>query len=614
MSHGYFISAKGIKLCNISVIKTLYLSLKFYIMSIKQASSIINKKMSIFSQIKDLCAHHPGYIGKFTEYLFSSDIEFAEFRILFERLRKLNDKEIKLNIYEYGYEELIDKIQNSENKLGINKVISQFTSMIKSDYHSCNDYHKLEYFPILLDLSKRDDLGDFINRISRYKTIKELCTAAILFLKDGIHDEAQIIEIASQLENTHIVYHNNANLILQVDSQDDIQKLAYDTSWCIVTSKNNWNYYTRNRIQFIWYNFSLDSCDTKSKVGITIERNGSIHSSYDKINKHSQNETLKSLEKLNIDLFEIIHRKVVSITSFAKLTTKSSYQKYEDFAAYCEIKDITKFIRKLVSFDRNDTKRINSIVALALSRYYEGDVLDTDIDKDFKIPLAYRLMYNTTITNRIYSNNLNNLANLSSNMIVKYIDTFNYNSISLDSVMSAMTGYKSLPDSTMLALRNHMLSIQDCILPESKNTFYIVLFLINNILNDGIELPNSDWIFSIISYDDKLTYCKSLGKYKITLLPGEDGLISHNLNPEYIELQDYNNIFLNRNNHRHVVSLLENSSEFQMGIIMSRNCTVSSISDWYISHKFRNMFIDFVKAPEEITTLIYGNITLKRST
>jgi len=585
-------------------------------MSIKQAASIIKKKLTIFEHLKELCSDHPGYIGKFTEYLFSNDIDIEDFKSLYTRIRNLNDKSIKIDIYKHGYEKLIDLIQIVEDDLFINKVISILPSVLKTDYKSLSKSTIKTYYPILLELSKHPHLSTFTDKISKYKTIYEMCNSAILFLKDSVHDLDKVLAVINNLTNTHIVYQDGHQLIVQVDSQNDIIELAHDTSWCIVTSKSNYKYYTNNRIQFVWYDFSLDSYDPSSKIGITVERDGVVHSAYNKINTYWHNEVSKLLNKCNINLFNLIYRPSIKQIPLSKLNDKTAYTKYEQFATGCDVSDIKKFVIKLLSFGRLDHRRITSIIALALTRYYTGDVLDTDIDTELGINLSYKLIGHNGFGRNIHSTKLHFLDKIHPDMIVKYLDKFNYDAIEVGSFVSAVSGYGSINPNTIELLRNHMLSIRHSMefsSIQSKEKFESALIIINYIVDDATEIEDNYKIWDNMLYSDKIEYCHFFPNYKITLMPSEDDLIIVNVRPEYINLQDYDNIYLSRSNYRRVFELVESSPNYQIGIVVPNSFIPSHIRSWQLCKKYTNMLLDFVDAPTEITSIIYGNITLKRN-
>mgnify|MGYP003523837648 FL=1 len=60
-------------------------------MSLQKAKSIISEKMNNFEQLKELFKNNTGYIGKFTEYLFNSNITIEDIKQTYNDILELKE-------------------------------------------------------------------------------------------------------------------------------------------------------------------------------------------------------------------------------------------------------------------------------------------------------------------------------------------------------------------------------------------------------------------------------------------------------------------------------------------------------------------------------------------
>ena len=283
--------------------------------NLQQAKSIINRKLSDFEKLKELVGKNIGYIGKLTDYLFNENIPYVELENLYKDLINLRYKSYQLDINKLKYEQVIDKIQETKNKISINQFIRELPSeqkqiikniLDKKDncYSSSLEIDNIKN--IIIKIMQKKNINTFISKISRYKDNKSLINALKLFSKDSMNDINEIKNKLSELTSTSIVFENNDIMILNVKDYNDIKILGSDTSWCIVPSERMWGNYTKGRYQFILYNKNKDEYDVKFKIGFTLNVDGSIHAAHDVLDVSSSSQLREIISSNNIDFIDLI--------------------------------------------------------------------------------------------------------------------------------------------------------------------------------------------------------------------------------------------------------------------------------------------------------------------
>ncbi|MDY0270625.1 hypothetical protein [Trichloromonas sp.] len=283
--------------------------------NLQQAKSIINRKLSDFEKLKELVGKNIGYIGKLTDYLFNENVPYIELENLYKDLINLRDKSYQLDINKLKYEQVVDKIQETKNKITINQFIKELPSEQKQIIKNILD-KKDEYYAststidsikiLIIKIMQKENINTFISKISRYKDNKSLINAMKLFSKDSMNDINEIKNKLSELTSTSIVFENDNIMILNIKDHNDIKILGSDTSWCIVPSESTWNSYTKSRYQFILYNKNKDEYDVKFKIGFTLNVDGSIHAAHDVLDVSSSSQLREIISSNNIDFIDLI--------------------------------------------------------------------------------------------------------------------------------------------------------------------------------------------------------------------------------------------------------------------------------------------------------------------
>jgi hypothetical protein len=280
--------------------------------NMEMAKSIVSKKLAAFDKLKTLLANNIGLIGKFTEYLMAENIGYNDLELLYNDLAELKKKNHQIDISKLSFEKASDTVIKTNNKIIVNTLLKQFPGEQKK----LIDTNSKTVFNTLLKVAKKENLKAFISKISRYKDISSLENALNLFSKDANNDREHVKSTISSMESS-IVFENDNIVIVKVPKIDDIKVLGSDTSWCILR-EHNWNSYTKNRLQYIVYDYAIDEHDPKFKIGFTLEKNGNLHAAHDILDYDST----KYLEKIMNDN-ELTFSKIVTMDKSVKAIEES---------------------------------------------------------------------------------------------------------------------------------------------------------------------------------------------------------------------------------------------------------------------------------------------------
>jgi hypothetical protein len=292
--------------------------------NMEQAKSIIAKKMDAFDKLKNLLSKNLGYIGKFTEYLLHENITYEDLVELYNQILNLKSKNTTIDISKLSYEKALDKIIDINNDLLVNSLISQFPSEQKKfakEFLSKNNWEHSTNYNILLKVSKKEDIKTFISKVSRYKTEDDLLKALKIFSKDAQNSKEKVKRLLSDMKS-NIVFENDNILVVKVDSIEDIKILGSDTSWCIL-GQSMWNRYTKNRLQYILYDYERDEYDSKFKIGFTLNKDATVHAAHDILDNSVNNVLKETFEKNNLKYIDILKIKEIETTDINNISSKT---------------------------------------------------------------------------------------------------------------------------------------------------------------------------------------------------------------------------------------------------------------------------------------------------
>ncbi len=420
------------------------------------AKSIISKKMEGFDKLKEILAKNLGYIGKFTEYLMNENIPFQDLEVLYKDLLDLKNKQKNLDITNLKYEEVVDKVQDIRNDLSVNSLIQQFPSeqkafakeLIKSNYN------------ILLQASKKENISALVSKISRYKTKEELKNALKLFGKDSMNDKESILNYIKSSDSANIVFQNEDILIVKIGKIEDVRKLGSDTSWCIL-SDGMWKRYTTGRYQYILYNFKKDDLNPQFKIGFTLNKDFTIHTSHDILDRGS-NQLLQSIISENGVKYEELVPKVekVEVTeemiSSMKRTTLIKLNQYADSVS---TDLIPKLLSKTLDYLPKEYGKIkitsanSELLGKLLNKYFSNKefVKISDLKKlDKRLPdLIKRIKgyYNRTLKDKLIREKPD--KDLPANIFIKTLDMWSDEDL-INKVFDSKLDFLKIPGSSWL--------------------------------------------------------------------------------------------------------------------------------------------------------------------
>lgn len=534
-----------------------------------QAKSIIAKKMESFEKLKNLLSKNVGYIGKFTDYLMYENIAYENLEQLYKQLIDLKSKNINLDINKLKYENVIDEIQKSYERVSINSLISKFPAIqkefIKKLLNNSTNYN------IVLKVSKKDNLENFISKISRYKTEIELENAMKIFSKDSINNREEIIKILDELESKIVIQNDNI-MIIRVTTFNDIKILAPDSSWCIL-KQNMWSTYTTGRYQFIVLSFNKEEFDPNFKIGLTLNRDGTIHACHDLLDKSASIVLTEILNENNIKTYDLIANEVKPI-EIDKINLRTSYVNLKTIATTCGIKDADKLLKRL--FDvfaigkpkpNNLTENKKDVIISVIRKIFINKINLNDFitEKDVKevderllnfINNNYSYMPNSF--NRCYIQKDKANFYVNDNALIKGLDIWsdkliadNINHIRYDDFIKTNNDFtKPIEDKSLLKDKNIIIKLSDrlneiytnnnkLISESNKNNFAIRMLFLNCILNRKEKCPDHNIIkipYYMIVYpglfskevspDTGLNFTsynnKVMGNYPINLIEKKD--------------------------------------------------------------------------------------------
>lgn len=258
------------------------------------------------AKIRELLKDKLGYAQLFTYLYIKEMVPMEELTAILAGLNQYNDLLSKLRRPIANYidvnipnnaENLVDDLEELKRYRKLKKFIDEFTSDLKRDYQVCPPFFKDQLVNIAAafdEIGKDDSTGKintevqrytqkrFFDKIRRYKTVRELCAAAELFLKSeanaGIRKFYQSIENCNKKfgkNGVEVLYDEGGLMIMEVKSFASCKELFSNTSWCIASSLHQWDGYVGGENQFnkqySILNFNLSPSDNNSIIGITIE-------------------------------------------------------------------------------------------------------------------------------------------------------------------------------------------------------------------------------------------------------------------------------------------------------------------------------------------------------
>jgi hypothetical protein len=288
-----------------------------------------------------------GYLGLFTKFIVNHNLSSDEIVFIYNKIIKNRDIINNLRDSNYQLKQLMSfevptELTNSLNYLEKWRKINHFIREIPTAQKNLiwND----GWF-IIEDKLMIEHLSRCILKLLEYNRLKEAFLSKIAAIKTT----SMFIELISMTtnsepwnyeywlnkldncKNTIVTWSSKEKkkIICVVFAHEDIRKIAFMTSWCIVRGKDTFEQYRSKGYQCILYDFSKNADSSESVIGFTIRTNGYITDAYDKYDR----STYLPRE------FTPNNRSAVA-KEFIKITPKQMYQKAD--------KNIIKFVKSYI--------------------------------------------------------------------------------------------------------------------------------------------------------------------------------------------------------------------------------------------------------------------------
>lgn len=573
--------------------------------NLNQARSIIAKKMEAFDKLKDLLKKNLGYIGKFTEYLMNENIPFESLEELYNQLLELKSKGQTLDISKLKYEKALDKIQEIKNESSVRNLINQFPSEQKNLARQLSSTK--DGFNLLLKVSKQSDITAFITKISRYKTSDDLRSALTIFSKERFNQREEIKKYVES-SKSRIALEKDNLLIVEIKSFDDIKKLGSDTSWCIL-GQGMYNTYTKNRLQFILFDYSKEEFETKFKIGFTLNKNLTVHACHDMLDKSCKEYLGSLLDKNEIKFTELIKeedRKVIKPIVPSEINSRTSVERLREIRDNCTKEQIPAIVKKMIAlgFHISGLNRSRSEILSGILKRYFGDKQYITID-DFKpfelVPGAIKYILDFPDIKRIFvdKNRLN--FSLSNEILLQVIPIMSDDSLKEITMTNIYTTEGIIKTKYMAAKSVCVLNPQKLesakLLSERLNNIYkedsgqtTDFIAVMCVLNGALGRPIGKEFESKIKGSTKLRFIEFL---KLPIDPDDLQLsqITKDQLQYVIKKQPQKDIYLHRSTFNIAAELAEYLKDFKLTFVLGAD-SLREIRRNYPSLTGRNRFFD----------------------
>jgi len=472
--------------------------------NLNQARSIIAKKMEAFDKLKDLLKKNLGYIGKFTEYLMNENIPFEALEELYTQLTELKSKGQTLDISQLKYEKALDRIQEIKNDSSVRNLINQFPSEQKTLARQLSS--RKDGFNLLLKVSKQADITAFITKISRYKTSEDLRSALTIFSKERFNQREEVKKYVGS-SKSRIALEKDDLLIVEIKSFEDIKKLGSDTSWCIL-GQTMYNSYTKNRLQFILFDYSKEEFETKFKIGFTLSKNLTLYACHDMLDASCKEYLGGLLDQNDIKFTELVGEEdkvVIKPITPSEINNRTSIERLQEIKDNCTKDQIPEIIKKMISIGAVSHYKKSQILSDLFKRYFADKPYITLNDfKPFElIPTVLKKILDLRDISRIFvDTNRLNFSSLSNEILISVIPIWSDDTLKQITMTNIYTtdgifkskyiAYKSLPmlnpqkleSAKLLSERLNTIYKEE---PTQSNDFIEVMCVLNAALGRPVD-------------------------------------------------------------------------------------------------------------------------------
>lgn len=207
-------------------------------------------------------------------------------------------KQIKFDksILDKGFEQINDYIENSVKSYKVYKYANSILSSKNKHLMTESAYPFFEKF--YDEKLKEDFLQDYIGKKLAMLTTPEEFTVFVKNVHDKLYDFGKYSTIAllDSIDKKALELNDNEGIV-HIKTFAESNKLG-TSNWCISRNSSYFDDYVKeDRRQYFFYDYTKESSDTMSMIGITLREDGLIHAAHkkndDSVKYHSSMDELR---------------------------------------------------------------------------------------------------------------------------------------------------------------------------------------------------------------------------------------------------------------------------------------------------------------------------------
>jgi hypothetical protein len=265
-----------------------------------------------FKEESDILKFLPKNVFQYDNYdIFLKDADITKFRMVFKKLlNKLTSDVIKGEIKEYMYgPEVEDRSRHTRDVIDIINNMFNLPSSSQKEFFTISDKFK-SFDELMIEMSAfvKNYIGTFDGMMDKIKTVGDE------HLRVLMSDE------------------NLGHILVRVLDYKGSESIG-STSWCIVSSKDQFESYVgNNNYQYFFFNFGVGIPAKLKMLAFTMDPNGEISYSHDRYNSQFEN-TVKYLKSIGVNdkILKINYREraIRTLDRFSKTNDRLHNSNYE---------------------------------------------------------------------------------------------------------------------------------------------------------------------------------------------------------------------------------------------------------------------------------------------
>jgi hypothetical protein len=277
-----------------------------------------------FKQVRDLTQKFPNYTPLFTKFAFDQGAEMEELQEIVDLMTQYKNnlaKDLEMPVIDYGkiepteddqrpgYEVLGDDLRNIPRKVKLRKLYNRLVPEMKIQFAKATpkQIEKLEEISNQLDQmpdkpaepggKDRNAWDEFTQNMKKYtdtRTYPEYRDRELAFgdiIKDADlfiekwqeSDDELVMKLKTMGAQVGWLYQKDGYIAISTRTPEALRAVAGDTNWCIRNDSTFWSY-GEGRVQLVIMNKNIPTSDRNSLLGITVNKNESIHTDADRPN------------------------------------------------------------------------------------------------------------------------------------------------------------------------------------------------------------------------------------------------------------------------------------------------------------------------------------------